>query len=303
MNAPRESNSITITNLENSETLCYSLVLVKGNVCRVGAQRQLNKLTLSSLSTTPSAAESYEKLSEWPLHNSEFKCIVNLRRGRNDLLLEYSGDRLQFTLFYCPKETSLSVIPVYIICQGHDGRFQAPPGTDNSIGGACERISVGAKLIQSLTAEKMYEARVGRKSFQLENDIDSSAPDCVTFHSQLPFEKARKMQAQELWEYFGRELMMSSLGSNTRKFLAFLSCTYYNPSALLQDTKSHGDILSVTEAHVALGGGGLALFGTACLYTWAKSVEDIIPSFLNKTKVDSRFYMDDSCYRYVSSVI
>ncbi|GLV32490.1 uncharacterized protein CBL_00800 [Carabus blaptoides fortunei] len=59
----------------------------------------------------------------------------------------------------------------------------------------------------------------------------------------------------------------------------------------------HDDIVGLTEAHAALGGGGLAIFGSACLHTWPRKLEDVSKCFQNETLVDKNQFMDDSCYR------
>lgn len=104
----------------------------------------------------------------------------------------------------------------------------------------------------------------------------------------------------ELMAISGREIMKSTLGSEKKKFLAFLSCTRYCGGDFTDDIKSHEDMLQRTEGYVALGGGGLALFGTACLYTWPEKFEDIIPKFEDNTCVDRTQFLDDSCYRLVT---
>ena len=47
-----------------------------------------------------------------------------------------------------------------------------------------------------------------------------------------------------------------------------------------------------------VGGGGLALYGTGNLHTWAQSLEEIIPRFTDTRKMDRTKFMDDSAYRY-----
>lgn len=99
--------------------------------------------------------------------------------------------------------------------------------------------------------------------------------------------------------FLGREIMTSQIGSETKKFLAFLSCTNYCGEDYSSDKKSYEDLIGITEGYVALGGGGLALFGTGCLYTWPELFEDIIPRFQDSTSVDKRRFLDDSCYRWI----
>jgi len=46
-----------------------------------------------------------------------------------------------------------------------------------------------------------------------------------------------------------------------------------------------------------IGGGGLALFGTGSLHTWARNVEEINEKFTDCRKIDRTKLMDDSAYR------
>ena len=46
-----------------------------------------------------------------------------------------------------------------------------------------------------------------------------------------------------------------------------------------------------------VGGGGLALLGTATLHTWADSLENLVACFTDDTLIDRTKLMDDSAYR------
>nr|CAD7401170.1 unnamed protein product [Timema cristinae] len=292
-----DNHVISITNIRNGESICYSLAFIKGhihtknqNICHFNENLE-GKLVLHHLNPN----DSLMSVSDWVILGTEFKCLINLHRGDNDLILEYCGTKLKWSIGYCPRRTVFRVMPIYIICKGHNGEFQAPNGEENTIQSACRRIAVGCKLIQCLTAEKLDESGFGRKTFQLENDLNTQAAECTVFHSQLSVEQARRLSPEELWEHLGRELMMSPLGNNNRKFVAFLSCTRYMPNGKKPST--YEEILSLMEGHVALGGGGLAIFGTGCLHTWPRCVEEVVPRFLNVTPVDTQCLMDDSCFR------
>lgn len=292
-----DNHCIKISNIKNGETLCYSLPLIKGRILTRNGNKCFNCSTGKIMLHHYNDSGSLMTTTEWHVANSEFKCLVSLLLGKNILVFKYCVSQLKMRLEYQPRRTVLRVTPVYIICQGHDGLFQAPTNVDNTVPSACERIALGARLIQSLTAEKLYESKVGRKTFQLEYDLNKSGPECIVFHSHLPVEEARKMDPTELWKHFGCELMISPLGNKDRKFLALLSCTLYHLPKNKESPKTHEDTLSAVEAHVALGGGGLALFGSACLHTWPRHVDEIIPRFLDITRVDTRYFMDDSGYR------
>ncbi|EFA09357.2 hypothetical protein TcasGA2_TC001918 [Tribolium castaneum] len=104
------------------------------------------------------------------------------------------------------------------------------------------------------------------------------------------------MTQEELWSYLGREIVNSDLGHDKIKFLGFLSCTRYCGEKY-RPNFTHDEIVKITQAYVALGGGGLALFGSACLHTWPENISQVIPNFINQKPIDRAKFMDDSCYR------
>lgn len=296
-NCESEAHCINLTNINSGDVLDYPLVLLKG---RVSIRNQPSACRWPEAKIQMRQYSSNDRkpyVSNWPVVNCEFKCLLRLAIGNNHVILEYCGTTTEFVLIHHPLRTNYHVKPVYIICKNHDGQFQAPASEDNTVQSACQRIGLGARLIQCLMAEKLKEAGFERKSFQLEQDLNPSSDECTVFHSNLDVDEARRMKPGELWEYFGRELMLSNLGRQDRKFLAFLSCTRYGIKFPDKLPTTHDESVAYTEAYVALGGGGLALFGTACLHTWASRVEEVIPRMLNANRVDTQHFMDDSCYR------
>ncbi len=80
------------------------------------------------------------------------------------------------------------------------------------------------------------------------------------------------MNAEELWAYFGRELMTSKYGSKNRKFLAIFSNSQ-----------------RTTSKPLAIGGGGLALCDAEYLKTWPVSVDDLKSWFVEYTQAENQF--------------
>lgn len=219
------THKLLINNISSAETVSFSLVLLKGSIkvsninspCDSDLHEHVELVNLST-----------DKTSEWPVVDKRFKCLVELIVGENCIVLRYCRTDVKIKLHYSPRKTKFCVTPLYIICKDHDGRFQSPNNFDNSIEAACCKIGLGARLIQCLTAEKLYECGYERRTFQLERDLGSALEECVQFHSSLSVSAARSMAQEDLWTYFGREIMSSSLSSNHRKFLAFLSCTLWD---------------------------------------------------------------------------
>ncbi|ENN75278.1 hypothetical protein YQE_08159, partial [Dendroctonus ponderosae] len=221
-----------------------------------------------------------------------FKALLEVAEGRNDVILQFGCRRLEVRLDHVPPTSLFTVLPLYVICAGHSGEFQAPPTENCDPQSACRRIHLASKLLQTFTAEKLQETGLGRRTFTLEDR-------CHVFRSALPAEEARRMSQEALWTRIGRDIMRSPLRSQRRKYLAFLSCTRYDGLRFTSELTTHEDALKITEAYVALGGGGLALFGSASLHSWPEAFEEIAPRFLDATPIDPRHLLDDSCYRWL----
>jgi len=144
-------------------------------------------------------------------------------------------------------------------------------------------------------AETLWESGLGRKTFDLQQDKTGSVI-CHTLHSKLSVADCWSMTGEQLWESVGREIMLSDIKNDKCKYLGFLSCTQYsNPTGLTPS--SYNQVLKMTKGHVAIGGGGLALFGTGSLWTWPTTLAQVQSRLLSTEKIDPDILMDDSAYR------
>lgn len=281
-------HTIEIVNLRNNEKITHSFVVIKGfvkNSQNSSCAKRSDRITLTSRKS--------DIYLECILKNNCFKFLIELTGyGLNQFTITFCCVSFEFALEYVEKITGFIVTPLYIICEGHNGKFQAPTTENNSIESACKRILTAAKLLQCVIAEKLNEQNFGRITFKLEQK-------CRVFYSKLPCNTARQLSQKELWSYFAKEIINSDLNWSKSKFLALLSCTQFRSNGENNKNLLHEEVLKQTEAYVALGAGGLALFGTGCLYTWPENVAEVISRFLNKTRIDSDCFMDDSCYRWV----
>ncbi|XP_055615230.1 uncharacterized protein LOC129761530 [Toxorhynchites rutilus septentrionalis] len=275
-------HSIELSNVSDNDKFSYPIIPLKGSICNRCSSDL--KVQIDNC--------------EWPVSKDlrftndkrgRFKLLLRLKKWDNLVTLSYCNYELKLSLFYAGSENSYSVIPLYIICEGHDGRYQSDTD-ENDIKSACNKITLGIELVQSLYAEKLAEKGFGRKTFTI-------GSLCLPFHSKLSLEESKKMTDQELWNYFAREILLSELyQAEKQKFVGFISSTYYE--GVSNNDFSYANIKRRTTGNATLGGGGLALFGTGCLYTWPEKLVDIVPAFLNGKQVNRKLMMDDSNYRH-----
>ncbi|XP_017775372.1 PREDICTED: putative zinc metalloproteinase YIL108W [Nicrophorus vespilloides] len=265
-------DAIRIENFNDGETVSYPLVLLRGSAPKDCDQLEINDVNCEVV-------------------GGKFKHLINLNVGDNLVEIKWGSLKIEVRIRYEPRGSNLVLQPLYIICDGHDGRFQGPEGVKkNDEGSALCRIDVCCKLLQSILAEKLHESGYGRKTIKVES--------CQVFYSKMSSASVKEMQEDELWAALGREILGSEIGKPQAKYLGFLSCTeYHGDRYKVEEMKLHEDLLKITDVYVALGGGGLAIFGTACLYTWPETTDDILSRFKDQRLVDRTRFLDDSAYR------
>ncbi|KAK4876364.1 hypothetical protein RN001_012786 [Aquatica leii] len=275
------NHKIILDNIKDQETFTYSLVLCKGHI-------DLAEESFCSSQISVKSNYCYLPTIEIDLKTKHFKCLLELQNQSQTYTFSYCNESLAVTILFKPRDTSLTVLPLYIICDGHDGRFQAPETETSTVDSACNRITTGSRLIQTILGDKLKDFGMKNKSFELEQ--------CAVFYSKLPVVSALEMSQMELWYYFAREIMSSGLGSCEKKYLGFLSCSTYDGSRYHRDMK-HEDLIKLVKGYVAYGGDGFALLGTGCLYTWPETIDAVYTKFKDDTLVDTTKFIDDSCRR------
>lgn len=258
---------IEIDNLSEGERVGYELLLIKGDA---GGGADCIRVT--------GCGES----RSWPVIGGRYKALVKLDSGLNNIRLEAEGNSPRdFSVYYEPKRGGEYVRLVYVIASDSDGRFQAPSGEDDDIACARRKLAFAGLLMQTATAELMYEAGYERKTFRLMRDSRGEVAT-VVHRSSLSMEAAHGMEGLELYNKLYKEL--GGVGGNCRS-LAIMQMTRYDAGA------------GKAYAHTALGGGSLALMGSGGLHAWAESLDDIGGCFSDQRRVDAVGLLDDSAYR------
>ena len=238
--------AIQLLNVQSGATLAYSLPLLVGEV--------LPPLAQSSIKVSNPTSEKYGSIISWPVLNGNFKALVQLIPGENNIILSYFDEEFELVLYFQPAKFSRFVRPVYIVCRDDSGEFQAPEGEPNSLESAKNRIGLSSRLLQTFTAEKMREHGLGDRTFALETDLYPAQPACHVYRTHLTLKQARSTEAGDLWMTFARDLMSSKQFRHKEqcKWFAFMSFTQYDPPDG-RLPKSHTDVINFTKGHAALG--------------------------------------------------
>jgi len=259
---------IRIENLADGEAVDYQLLLVRGSCAGNGGDEV-------SVST-----ESGDTV--WPVVGGRFKALVMLRPGHNEIIFSAaSGATERLAIRYRPRRTGPFVRLMYVVAGDSDGSFQAPAGEPSDMASAQRRIALGGLLLQTATAELMYEAGYGRKTFRLQYDAAGEV-ETVIHRARLTMKEAHEMTGLQIWRRLYHDL--NQCGETCRS-LAILQMTRYDSAG------------KKAYAHTALGGGSLALFGSGGLHTWPERLEDVVRCFSDGRSVADFGQLDDSAFR------
>ncbi|XP_068678882.1 uncharacterized protein [Montipora foliosa] len=316
---------IRILNYIQGDVVCHPLVLLAGTITDQGSNTTGQETSLqtsdNSVSGRPYQVQVLEATStrecsvysnpkestllvrckdhemSWPVVEGGFKVVVPLAIGENLISLnlkETDSENISFLelkLTYTPLSLSRLVRVVYVKCADSDGSFDAPVSAPCDLDSAAKRLSFNARLLQTFTAESLFQHGLGRKTFRLEED-ESGFPKVHIFTSKLTSSEALNMSGNQLYDTFSKELECSSLYDPMCKFWTFMSCTHYDPPPVSQfDEKL---ITKYVKAHTALGGGYFALFGTGGLHTWASSIDELVACFTDTRHINKLELFDDS---------
>lgn len=273
--------------LPNGRTI-VSLVAVEGEVVERNAQ---------SVSVT-----YQETVIKVPLLENRFKAFLHLQSPINEVSFRSDSSSLveKVNIVLTKPVQRKYVRLIYLLCKDmrglvfEDGSFQGPPEEDCSLISAIKRIGVGALMMQHFYAQTLS----AKKTFNLElNEFNEPQVHVLLLNKNI--EELWSLDQTKLWEYVGKEILSSSFADEDAKYLAFCSFTRYNfkSNRKKRSLLKFSDMVKMTSGFVALGGGGLALLSTQCLYTWPTTVRDIIKKFCDATRIDGFKFMDDSCNR------
>eukprot|EP00095_Tigriopus_kingsejongensis_P012154 maker-scaffold481_size160081-snap-gene-0.15 protein:Tk12154 transcript:maker-scaffold481_size160081-snap-gene-0.15-mRNA-1 annotation:"zinc metalloproteinase" len=283
---------IQLLNVVDGEVFHHAVVLIQGVVDTPSVEASCTVYVSQSCSEVGSLIATHPI----SLKCHTFKHLARLSPGTNEFVFQYLNKIARLSLI-CNLSPAIHTFKLfYVVCSDSDGRFQAPQNEPNDMRTAQAKIQLGAELIQCFLGDSLACRGFERKSIHFQLD-DHERPEVEILRSDLTTEQARTLSGQELWEIHGKELLKRGhLRDGVIKCIAIMSATRYKNRGQTR-CQTHAEILACTQGHAALGGGGLALFGSGCLYTWPVTLDQVQKRFLDPTPVDWRNFMDDSGYR------
>ncbi|UCG46229.1 MAG: matrixin family metalloprotease [Phycisphaerales bacterium] len=276
--APAESRllhkaPITLTNYAPDITIRFPVPLICG---------RLADANITSVVVVNTSSNRDTRLMAGLTREGCFKALTELVPGENRLVIRAGNNELALTINYRPQTNPYVVRVFYLTDKSGSTEYQTP--IENDPQDYRGRLDTAAKLMQTFTAERMYDLGFGRVTFNLEFDADGRVI-VRTLRADEPAEFYHKMDGLELWSYAGR-LIGRKMPHRTAKNLVIPAFTRFDPNT------------AKAYAHTALGGGSLALFGGGNLFTWPASITEAQKTFMDTTIIDTKSFFSDSVGRH-----
>jgi len=261
----RFRTDLTIDNFQPADVVHYPVVIVNG----------------SADGPEMAIGTSWKTAIRFPVVNHRYSAVVELKPGKNMVLLHSGTSSMKFRLDYAPSLSSFKVYAVYLTAADEKDVYYTTDKKDRFP--IRQKLDVALKLLQALTADAMNRAGYGRKTFTLELDREGKV---VTHFIKSPKkgDELRALDGNGIYAH-AYDVVKPNWNEGFSKWCCIVGFTNFDPA-----TKK-------TSGHLALGGGSQACFGSGSMQWWPESLKDVPKVFANTTFLDPDKTFEDSAFR------
>ena len=270
---------LTCDNFQPNEEIHYSMPLLKG------------ECTPNTPVTIKNNTTGEEGDANW--YNGRYKALVDLHYGVNEVELKAGEETLTIPIVFTKLDSENMVKFFYVVGKDDTSDFYIPPGYEGENTNYWDRIDRAAKIMQTFSAHDLDEnpLHYGKKTFQLElDDKYHVVVHVVTSkYTRAEIQSYRKANGQyDNYKFHAK--LREAAGHDER---SYSSKTQYVAIGNFSELKD-----GLCVGHTATGGGSFGAFGSGAVYTWPRSIKEVIPCFLDNTPMNPETEIDDSCGRH-----
>ncbi|GMK58096.1 hypothetical protein CspeluHIS016_0501280 [Cutaneotrichosporon spelunceum] len=234
----------------------------------------------------------------FPVHpNGRFKALAPLTPGENGVRIECGEQSTTHPIFYQPLQTR----PIsLIIVAARDSPLRFDDVCPTNLDMAVRRLRMAAYLWQAYTAEQMVRAGFGPRTFQFETEWGVDTVSQAGVQAQIP-KVTLVRSGHSMADIRDKNRAQQGSGSATQDLYGMMREAVENApefrgragvqAAVLIMDATH-DRNGLIVGHAALGGANgnlpLAIFGSHTCFSWPETLDQVVPAFLNRGRVDTR---------------
>jgi hypothetical protein len=265
---------ITVDSFKDHQVVRYTTPFLQGST----TDASVETVSVTNLSSN----RSIRQLTG-VAYKGRFKVFTDLVPGDNDLLIKAGYSAAHLHLIYKPQTNPYFIRAVLFTDNTGDTNYETPIANDKQ--DYQGKFDTVLKMMQSYTADWMDHYGYGRRTFNLELGPDGKVIVHIVKGSYAADHYRYDIDRNGLYDSVTTEVIKNLPKAES------VDCTLISFSKM--DRK-----LGHSVAYTALGGGKVALFGGACMYSFPDSIADIQKAFTDATYIDSKAYVSDSVERF-----
>jgi hypothetical protein len=253
VSAAQARPDIAVANFTGGETIRYSTPLIIGTLADEKAQ---------SVTLVNQSSERPTSRMTGLANKGHFKVLADLVPGPNQLVLSAGNKSASLRLTFKPQTNPRVIRAIYYTDKTGDAGYLSPKANDNQ--DVKSKLSTAMLLMQSFSAESMHRQGYGRKTFNVELEPDGRVKVFIVKGDQAPNSGLNQGAIDAA-------INSQAAGANTHYLV----------------------LLGRGTGYIAIGGGGKALMGGICIYSWPDSIAEAQKAFMDATPIDTgKFHVD-----------
>ncbi|CCD23401.1 putative metalloendopeptidase NDAI_0B03670 [Naumovozyma dairenensis CBS 421] len=254
----------------------------------------------------------------FPINEDFFKATVILTPGENKFtFITDKNVSQQITCYYTPLLQDQPIHLCLILAKDSPMKFDSPKDqiakeNGNDLYLAIKKLRMAGRLLQAFTNEQMLRNGFGHRTVQFveEYTLDTEFQDNpmkklkmrnnIKIHLVRSEKSIKEIRSHDIAQQNSKAKDAGALYGIAMDALKkyggpFINCEKpVQAACIYMDTHWDGKLIT---GHAALGGGDdhikLAIFGSHGIYSWPRSMEDVVPYFLNDTKASTTEVAND----------
>ncbi|KAL3229121.1 putative zinc metalloproteinase [Nakaseomyces bracarensis] len=251
----------------------------------------------------------------FPVNDGFFKATIILTPGANRLsFITDTNISKTVDCFYSPLDQNLPIHLCLVVAKDSPLQFDSPASQIQKEGGngldlAVKKMRIGARLMQAFTNEQMLRNGFGHRTIKFVEEYtwDTQFEQRIAMRNTIKVHIVRSDKTtNEI-----RDIDVAQQNPNAKRSgdlfgMAMDALRKYGgpftqgekpvmAACVFLDAHWDGKLI---RGHAALGGGDdqfrLAIFGSHGMYSWPTSMEQVIPYFLDSTKVSTKEVANDA---------
>ncbi|KAI8627589.1 metallopeptidase [Xylariaceae sp. FL1651] len=262
-------------------------------------------------------------VTQWPVYGARFKALVYLLPGPNALSFKFqkygsnTPHTSHITIFMFDPKNAPPLQLAILVAKDSPGTYDAVPARvqkeGNDLDTAISKYRMAAYLWQSFTAEQMDKNGLGRRAFRFEEEWTNGTSHPLdgrenTMRSEarvhvIPTDKTvaeiRDLEcAQQNPKGTKKNELFNIVATAVRNY--FHTSPGQKQCVAVMILDSHWDTKEkMITGHAALGGAAgddlhLAIFGSHCLQSYPKNIEQVLPAFSDCTPTNTNLVANDA---------